>query len=192
MDVKKLMISIIEKQYKEAGLHVVNKNYPFWKIKFFEGNAIGTIGEKFIKKLLYLNNMCNTDPNKIIHNEYDIESMGKKIEIKTARLGKNNQTFQFNGINPIYNCDLIICVGISENNIYYNVFSHSDISYIHNRRKHIVNINGKIIPLVPMNPKNTVNYKITISRNNMKILDNNFFINTIKELLKNLQIEKKY
>ena len=100
--------------------------------------------------------------------------------------------YQLSYLNQFYNCDLIIRVGISENDIYYNVFSHSDISYIHNRRKHIVNINGKIISLVPMNPKNTVNYKITISLNNMKILDNNFFINTIKELLKNLQIEKKY
>lgn len=99
---KELLLRIIEEkhqelqQYKQFGI--------FDKIKDFEGNAIGQIGEKFIKELFKESGISLDNIDKeIIHDEFDILSNGKKIEIKTARKGLKNNTFQFSGINPKYN-----------------------------------------------------------------------------------------
>lgn len=56
-----------------------------------------------------------------IHDEYDIQMDNNiKLEVKTARKG-NNDTFQFNGINPAYNYDYLICIGVCPNKILYRI-----------------------------------------------------------------------
>ncbi len=175
LSIKELMSEIINEKFDELSLNNPNTNDIFWKIKFFEGNAIGAIGEKFIKQI-FINYQIDIDddPTTILHDEYDIKSNGKKIEIKTARLGAN-KTYQFNGINPRYNHDLIICIGISNNDINYHIFKKSDINYIHSNRQYTAKINDtKTLSLVEMNPGNSVNYKITINKKYMNILDDNF------------------
>ncbi|WAM01223.1 hypothetical protein NWE60_00930 [Mycoplasmopsis felis] len=126
-----LMLKIIEEKYKELKLDKKDINNIFWKIVEFEGNAIGLIGEKFIRELFnYYGIKILSNKNKTIHNEYDvIVDTGKKLylEIKTARQGRKNPTFQFNGINPNYNYDYLICIGITQSEILYKIISkHND------------------------------------------------------------------
>lgn len=114
-------------------------------------------------------------------------SNGIKIEIKTARKGLNNDTFQFNGINPIYNYDFIILIGITESSIFYRIIDRkSSIKYIHSERvyKFCFNADGKIKnkQLVKMNPDNTVNYKLTLSIKELYSIEN--FSEKISNLLK--------
>lgn len=167
--VKKLLLEIIKEKYQE--LQKYKQKGIFNKINGFEGNAIGQIGEKFIKELfLKLKLPLDNDNDKeIIHDEFDLLSKGKKIEIKTARKGLKNDTFQFNGINPKYNYDYIIFIGITYNDIYYYIIDKKqDYKYDHKKRKDFIKINDKFRQLVQMNPGNAVNLKLTLNLKELK------------------------
>ena len=172
-----IMENIIDEKYNE--LNSTNEqNDRFIKIKGFEGNAIGQIGENFVKRVFREYNIPMQDLGKeIVHDEYDIISNNSKIEIKTARKGKRN-TFQFNGINPIYNHDYIFLIGITTNQIYYKIIDGHSI-YDHAERKHYLCVNNKNKQLVQMNPGNTVNYKLTLNLSELDSIEN--FINELHE-----------
>lgn len=165
---KELLLKIIEEKHKE--LQQYQQNGVFYKIKDFEGNAIGQIGEKFIKEIFILHGISLDDTGKdVIHDEFDILSNGKKIEIKTARKGLKNNTFQFNGINPKYNYDFIVLLGLTYDNVYYYIIDKKqDYIYDHKLRKEFIKINGKSKQLVQMNPGNAVNLKLTLNLKELK------------------------
>lgn len=160
-DVKEIMASIIDRKYNEV-IAQNTETGPFDKIKHFEGNAVGQIGEEFVKTVFYECGININNRGNVIHDEFDILLNNTKIEIKTARKGKND-TFQFNGINPRYNADFIILIGISPNNIYSKVLDKSWCHYDHPTRSYYFTINGRDKKLVQMNPGNDVNYKLTMN-----------------------------
>lgn len=166
MNIDELLSEIIEDKYQELGLDQQQKG-QFYKIKYFEGNAIGQIGEKFIKKLFLANSLPLDEDRETVHDEYDCLSGGKKIEIKTVRKGSKNDTFQFNGINPSYNHDYIILLGLTSERAYYRVLE-GRASYNHHKRKYYLNVDGVLRQLVSMNPGNTVNYKLTLTLRQLK------------------------
>ena len=141
MNANEILAKIIETKYKE--LEKFKTSGIFEKINSFEGNAIGQIGEKFI----------------IINN--------KKIEIKTARKGLKNNNLQFNGINPRYNHDYIILIGLEPTKAGFLIIPGKEI-YDHKTRSFYLNINDKNKKLIQMNPDNQVNYKLTLSFNELK------------------------
>ena len=152
---------IIERKYKELNLGR-DYNSKFSKIRDFEANAVGQIGEEFVKNIIQ--EFSEIIDDRIIHNEYDIKtSKGVLFEIKTARKGRNNNTFQFNGINPNYNYDYLLCVGICEDSIHFRIFSKKDVAYIHKERKFYITQDNFRKQLVQMNPQNQVNYKLTLN-----------------------------
>ncbi len=174
-----IMEGIINKKYEELN-NEQNSEDRFLKIKSFEGNAIGQIGETFVKKIFKEFEIPIRDIGKeTIHDEYDIMSGDYKIEIKTARKGRKNNSFQFNGINPLYNHDYIILIGLTTSKIYYQIID-GKIRYDHHARKSYVIVNNKEKQLVSMNPGNAVNYKVTLTINELKE------INTLVDDLKNL------
>lgn len=158
-NLRDILLKIIESKYNE--LNKYKQSGIFDKIQYFEGNAIGQIGEKFIKEIFIYNNIPFDNVEKeTIHDEFDLLSNGKKIEIKTARKGLKNNTFQFNGINPKYNYDYIILLGITYDDVYYHIVDKKqDYIYNHSLRKEFIKINNKDKQLVQMNPGNSVNYK---------------------------------
>ena len=93
MNANEILAKIIETKYKE--LEKFKTAGIFEKINSFEGNAIGQIGEKFIKELCREFSIAFDDSkNEVIHDEYDIIINNKKIEIKTARKGLKNNNLQ--------------------------------------------------------------------------------------------------
>ena len=169
MNLEKIFKDIIEKKHNELNLGR-NYNQVFSKVKDFEGNAIGQIGETFLK--LIISGITKIKIEGTIHNEYDIiTESGKKIEVKTARKGSKNNTFQFNGINPKYNYDFIICLGICEDKLLYRIFSKTESKYIHNDRKEYIVQGDFKRQLVQMNPDNHVNFKLTISLSDLHTID---------------------
>lgn len=179
MEINELMQRIINDKFEELkifdGLDDI-----FGKIKLFEGNAIGQIGETFVKSVFANNNIPMDDIGKeIIHDEYDIITNNQKIEIKTARKGLKNDTFQFNGINPVYNHAYIILVGITTKNIYYKIIEGKS-TYNHQTRKYYLTVDGKLKQLVAMNPGNSVNFKLTLPLKNLKPIDT--FVEELKTL----------
>lgn len=181
MDINDIMEKIIEEKYAELNSQQ-NISDRFIKVRTFEGNAIGQIGETFVKKVFQSYGIPIQDLGKdVVHDEYDIISNGKKIEIKTARKGIKNDTFQFNGINPIYNHDYIILIGLTTEKIYYKIVNGHSL-YDHKTRKHYLTINNKQRQLVSMNPGNSVNFKLTLKTKDLD--DINGFVDTLKSLLK--------
>nr|WP_231623704.1 restriction endonuclease [Helicobacter heilmannii] len=130
---------------------------------------MGQIGEAFVEEVFKALGLPLNFNKEVIHDEYDLLSQGRKIEIKTARKGLRNNTFQFNGINPKYNYDYIILLGISANDLlYYIIDKKQDHSYKHKECKDTIRINGKEKQLVAMNPGNLANYKLTLSLKDLK------------------------
>lgn len=179
MSLNELLANIIESKYEELGLTQPDEGI-FHKIKFFEGNAIGQIGENFVKQVFVQEGFPLDDMRDVVHDEYDILSNGRKIEIKTARKGAKNNSFQFNGINPLYNHDHIILLGITTNSVHYNIISEPAI-YDHRLRKHFLNVNETRRQLVAMNPGNSVNYKLTLQLSQLKPIS--AFIEDLHSLL---------
>jgi hypothetical protein len=178
-----LLKSIIDKKYEQLG-YAKENNDLYNKIRFFEGNAIGQIGESFVKEIFIKEDLEIDNTKEVVHNEYDIISNGKKIEIKTSRLGKSG-TYQFNGINPIYNYDYIILIGISTKRFgYYIIDKKIDYKYVHNARKHYIKINNNNLQLVRMNPDNQVNYKLTLKESAIKYNGLNELVTEIKAILR--------
>lgn len=170
---KNLLLEIIEEKYKEDGLDKKNLENIFWKIVEFDINSIGFIGEKFVKEVLKLNNITFVLNEKNIHTEYDVLlNNGIKIEIKTARLGKEGKKFQFNGINPHYNFDYLICLGISKENVFYKMFSKKrdfKLSTLENESIYKIKVNKKLKKLTQVNPQNNnVNLKLTLKIEEME------------------------
>lgn len=160
-DIDNRFLEIIEQKHKELNL---GKDYSkkFSKIKDFEANAIGQIGETFVKELV--SNYTEIIVDDVIHNEYDVKTKNNiYFEVKTARKGRTNNTFQFNGINPNYNYDYLICLGVCEDVLLYRMFLKNEIHYVHKNRKHVITQGNFERKLVQMNPNNLVNFKLTIS-----------------------------
>lgn len=160
MHLEEIFKEIIDKKHNELNLGRDNKQI-FAKIIDFEANAIGQIGETFIKQITAT--LTNIKEEGTIHNEYDIiTEKGVKIEIKTARKGSKNNSFQFNGINPKYNYNFIICLGICPDKLMYRIFLKKDIIYQHKERKNYIIQGDFKRQLVAMNPGNQVNYKLAV------------------------------
>jgi hypothetical protein len=112
-----------------------NPDAKFAKVIDLEGNAVGQIGEEYAKFLI--NKFTEIVDDGVIHDEYDIQTKnGMLFEVKTARKGSKNNTFQFNGINPRYNYDYLFCLGICEDTIVFRIFEKKEISY-HQRGREV-------------------------------------------------------
>ena len=180
-EIDRILINIIDTKYKELELYKMN-NGLFSKIRYFEANAIGQIGEQFVKQIFKL---CKipivSQIDRTIHDEYDILlKSGAKVEVKTARLGKHN-TYQFNGLNPLYNYNYIILIGISTIDVKYLIIE-GKVLYNHKRKKPYLVILGKEKNLVSMNPGDDKNLKLTL--NDKVLKDINSIKSDIKKMIK--------
>jgi len=177
MNLEQIFLEIIERKHRELNLE---KNYSlkFSKIRDFEGNAIGQIGEEYIK--LIVSSITEIEETGNMHDEFDIITKSKiYIEVKTARKGRTNDTFQFNGLNPEYNYNYLICLGICEDKLLYRLFLKSEMQKIDSIYYVIQDdFNGR---LAQMNPGNNVNYKLTIKLRDLYEIS--FLIKELKKLL---------
>ena len=152
---------IIERKYYETKLGK-NPNAKFAKIGDLEGNAVGQIGEEYAKFLV--SQFAEIVDDGVIHDEYDIQTKNAVFfEVKTARRGSKNNTFQFNGINPNYNYNYLLCIGICEDAVLFRIFEKKEISYHHKDRKFYIKQGDFEKQLVSMNPLNQVNFKLTVN-----------------------------
>lgn len=180
MNLNDLLKKLIEEKYNE--LAKFKENGIFEKINEFEGNAIGQIGEKFVKIVFANLGLKMQDFGEVIHDEFDIcLKDGTKIEIKTARKGLKNNSFQFSGINPNYNCKFIICIGLSAKAAFFKIVSGEKI-YNHKTRKFYLNVENEQKQIVAMNPQNQANFKLTLQLKDLEPIEN--FENRLKEVFK--------
>jgi hypothetical protein len=179
IDLEKKLQEIIERKYLEVKFGK-NPNAKFAKITDLEGNAVGQIGEEYAKFLV--SQFFEIIDDGVIHDEYDIQTKnGVFFEVKTARKGSKNSTFQFNGINPNYNYNYLLCIGICEDVVVFRIFEKKDISYHHKDRKFYIKQGDFEKQLVSMNPNNQVNFKLTLNLRDLK--DISLITTKLKEIL---------
>ena len=151
-------------------------NGVFNEAKTISGTDIGDVGEKFILDLFLSYGYMAAQGG---HDEFDILLMcpsgnAVKIEIKTAKEGRNNENYQFDAIDPRHNSKYTILIGISNNNLYFNYFTHSDVVWDHSENSYYVhNIRkaGSPKKLVRMSPNNEFSLKLTLNRSKLFLMN---------------------
>lgn len=151
---KKLFLKVLE-NYDN---HSKWNNAEFQKIKTLSNTNVGTVGQYFIYELCTLSNINSKLSKKSTYardkNAYDIEIENIDFEIKTAT-EDTNSNFQFNHIRYHRKYEAIICLGISPDELYFNIWSKADIT------------TGKAGNLVSMEKNGNASYKLTKSKKSL-------------------------
>ena len=128
----------------------------FFKMKIIPTSEKGNIGEDFLIKILELCNHTATRP-KSRKGEYDVLMDNKiEFEVKIATQDTSNN-FQFNEIRYDTKYNYLFCLGVSQENIYYNIIE----------KRNLVNYK-----LVYMAKGSNSNFKLTRTIQQLKIFDN--------------------
>lgn len=77
MNINEILSQIIEEKYRQLQ-QVQTKEGIFAKINSFEGNAVGQIGEAFVKTIFEKLQIPIDDKRQTIHDEFDILSKDEK------------------------------------------------------------------------------------------------------------------
>lgn len=132
-----LMFNCIETEFKlEQQGNLWDLSY-FVKIDKLKNNNSGRVGENFVFNLLKNNFECEKS-NNFNNGTYDLKVFNKKIEIKTARIGKNN-SFQHENLRN-KDCDFFLFIDIEPNHFYITIipcFNMFNKHKIINRKPHL-------------------------------------------------------
>ena len=138
-------------------------NAYFKEIKIISNTKVGDIGQKFIEKLcdkINLKYELPTDKNGHIKRQspWDIKIAGIKFELKTATEDTHNK-FQFNHIRYHREYEAVLCLGVSPDELYFNLYTKSEI------------VTGKAGKLVSMEKGANASYKLTKSKKDLYTID---------------------
>ena len=106
------------------------KNHTKWDdgdfrgIKTVSNTSVGNVGQDFIAYLCNAYEIENT-PNKI-KDSWDIEILGVKFEVKTASEDTSGR-FQFDHVRYHREYDAVLCLGVSPNELFFNVWTKQNI-----------------------------------------------------------------
>lgn len=147
--------------YDELFLGVLERhsNHPKWidadfgAIKLVNNTKVGAVGQDFIEEIsrelgLEVEFPLNEKGEKATQSPWDIKIEGVEFELKTASEDVSG-SFQFNHIRYHREYDAVICLGVSPNELYFGVWSKSDIA------------TGKAGKLVSMEKQANASYKLT-------------------------------
>jgi len=173
-----ILSGLIDIKYDE----IKSNEGKFAKIKNLQSNYVGQIGEEYVKQILH--HISNYEWQPTLHGEYDILlKSGIKIEVKTATKGCKVDSFQFNSINPSYNFDFLVCVGICDDKVMFRIFKKSEIKTIDTDGiiSYYIEQDNLRKKISAMNPGNEVSHKLTLST---KQLHNySTFIEELKDIV---------
>ncbi len=107
-------------------------NSPYEKIKRVSNTLVGQVGQDFIEALvgaLHIAIAFPTDSGgkRKTQNPWDIQLEGITFELKTATEDTSGK-FQFNHIRYHRSYDALLCLGISPDAIYFNMWTKAEVS----------------------------------------------------------------
>jgi len=120
-----LLKSIANKKIK-SGKYAKWDNSLFEDIKNMPTSDKGDVGEEFIFELCKKLIDKKTQRNPNTRDEWDVKVLGQRIEVKTATEDTSG-SFQFNGIRYHRIYDFLLVLGVSPNNIYFNIYTGADV-----------------------------------------------------------------
>lgn len=127
-DYNSILKTVISK-YRDADKW---NNAEFEQMKRLSNSKVGDVGQDFIEEICrYFDFICefpqNTKGNRARQSPWDIKINGINFELKTATEDING-SFQFNHIRYHRPYQALICLGISPNMIFFEIWSKADIA----------------------------------------------------------------
>lgn len=157
------------------------KNHTKWKegdfigIKSISNTKVGSVGQDFIESLCEQLNIptvfpLNKDSKRITKSPWDIKINNINFELKTATEDTTGK-FQFNHLRYHREYQAVLCLGVSPNELFFNLWSKADV------------VIGKAGKLVSMEKNANASYKLTKAKKDLfKISE---FEQKIKDFTKN-------
>ena len=160
-----------------------HKNHSKWEsgdfigIKSISNTKVGAVGQDFIESLCDSLNITTVFPlnninKRATQSPWDIQINNVKFELKTATEDTHGK-FQFNHLRYHRNYQAVLCLGVSPNDLYFNLWSKADV------------VTGKAGNLVSMEKSANASYKLTKSK--IDLLHLNVFEQTIREFTDNFE-----
>ena len=145
----------------------------FSGIKSISNTKVGTVGQEFIEWLCGdLNIPCefpvNKDGERASQSPWDLKIGGVTFELKTATEDTSNK-FQFNHIRYHREYNAVLCLGVSPDELYFNLWSKADI------------VTNKAGNLVSMDKGANASYKLTKTKHELLHIDT--FATKIKKFI---------
>ena len=127
----------------------------FGKIKQISNTKVGSVGQDFVEELCQsigfkIEFPISSGGKRVIQNPWDIKIEDFTFELKTATEDINGN-FQFNHIRYHREYKAVLCIGISPDSIFFNVWSKAEIT------------TGQAGKLVSMEKGANASYKLTKS-----------------------------
>lgn len=157
--------------YRDIFKNIVNKHKndtkwdkgDFIGIKSISNTNVGTVGQEFIESLCQLLKIefefpVNKQNLRATQSPWDIKINNINFELKTATEDTHNK-FQFNHIRYHRDYQAVLCLGVSPNDLYFNLWSKADIT------------TGKAGKLVSMEKNANASYKLTKSKEHLYHID---------------------
>lgn len=159
IDYRVLFKSVIEKHKN----HLKWDTGSFIGIKTISNTNVGTVGQDFIEELCVALSIpiifpINSLNVRLKQSPWDVEMFGISFELKTATEDTNSH-FQFNHIRYHRPYDAVLCLGVSPDELYFNLWSKADI------------VTGKSGRLVSMEKGANASYKLTKSKHELFHID---------------------
>lgn len=107
-------------------------NAPFEGIKLVSNTAVGSVGQTFVRKVCDELGIKNEPPltvkgKEAYNSPWDLKIEGVTFEIKTASEDVHNR-YQFNHVRLHREYHAILCIGISPENIYFQVWTKAELA----------------------------------------------------------------
>ena len=158
-----------------------HKNHTKWEegdfigIKSISNTKVGSVGQDFIESLCEQLNIptvfpMNKDNKRATQSPWDIKINNINFELKTATEDTNGK-FQFNHLRYHREYQAVLCLGVSPNELFFNLWSKADV------------VTGKAGKLVSMEKSANASYKLTKAKKDLFEISE--FEQKIKEFTEN-------
>lgn len=169
-DYTKLFISSLGKYNN----HKKWENGLYGGIKTISNTHVGSVGQDFVENLCCdLGFKCdfplNKSEDRANQSPWDISIDGIKFELKTATEDVGG-AFQFNHIRYHRPYDAALCLGVSPNELYFNLWTKEDL------------VTGRAGKLVSMESGANASYKLTKRPSELYTINN--FEEILREFIK--------
>lgn len=158
---------IVQSQkHKQDNTDKIWTDSPYSEINNLKNNNVGNVGELFIQNICERNNIpCSIDGTKTKTKNIGVGSIvGKTVEIKTARIGKNHSYQHELGENP-WNAEYLLFVDINPHDLYIVILKNFPKEFYENSNRKIPFFNKKIC-----RRKEKIlfgNYKLTLQKKDL-------------------------
>jgi len=158
-DAREILIAVLQSHHDDDKW----VKAPFEHIKRVSNTKVGEVGQDFIEQLSNsLGHKCIFPLNKkgarAKQNPWDISIEGVEFELKTASEDVSG-SFQFNHIRYHRPYHGVICLGVSPDEIYFNIWSKAEVT------------TGRAGNLVSMEKGANASYKLTKKPDGLHSID---------------------